>query len=405
MQKETFTEDPPSSKEEQQERVRKEERPDAPSKPGRMARWMGTLAQMGLGESAIRLGTNVLSVLLALTVVWLMHTFYQQAQPDQGEIPAVGEPTPTPGFSLASLPMDMEASFEGVNRSVSLHTIIPNRPRLEVITYTVEQGDTVFGIAEKFGLNPETVLWGNYFSLRDDPHNLTPGQELNILPVNGTYYEWNAGDGLNGVAVYFGVEPGTIVNFPANHLDPQNIGDYVSPNIEPGTWLVIPGGKREFVTSWSAPIGVTRDNPAIAHYLGAGACGPISGGLIGFGTFIWPTDNHYLSGNDYSPESNHRGIDLSGNEGDPIYASDSGVIVYAGWNDYGYGNMIIIDHGRDWQTLYAHLSVINVSCGQSVSQGEIIAAMGSTGRSTGSHLHFEIMHTQYGKVNPWNLLP
>jgi murein DD-endopeptidase MepM/ murein hydrolase activator NlpD len=91
--------------------------------------------------------------------------------------------------------------------------------------------------------------------------------------------------------------------------------------------------------------------------------------------------------------------------GSPVYATDAGVIVYAGWNDYGYGNMIIIDHGHDWQSLYAHLSTINVVCSQSVGQGDIIGAFGSTGNSTGPHLHFELMNTIYGKVNPWNFLP
>ncbi len=82
----------------------------------------------------------------------------------------------------------------------------------------------------------------------------------------------------------------------------------------------------------------------------------------------------------------------------------SGVVVYAGWNDWGYGYVIVLDHGNGWQTLYAHLSTVNVVCGQSVYQGDVIGAMGSTGNSTGAHLHFEIMHDEYGKVNPHNFL-
>jgi murein DD-endopeptidase MepM/ murein hydrolase activator NlpD len=80
------------------------------------------------------------------------------------------------------------------------------------------------------------------------------------------------------------------------------------------------------------------------------------------------------------------------------------VVVYAGWNDWGYGNMVLLDHGNDWQTLYAHLSQINVVCGESVGQGGVVGLMGSTGNSTGSHLHFE-MHTGSTKVNPWDFLP
>ncbi|MCX6068556.1 MAG: M23 family metallopeptidase, partial [Chloroflexi bacterium] len=177
-----------------------------------------------------------------------------------------------------------------------------------------------------------------------------------------------------------------------------------NPNIKPGTWLIVPGGTRAY-TSWSAPVGVTRTNPAIARVMGAGSCGKISDGAVGLGYFIWPANKHYLSGFDFSPDTNHRGIDIAGNTGEPIYSVDAGVIVYAGWNDWGYGNMIMVDHGNGWQSLYGHLNSIAVICGQSVDQGTVMGTIGSTGRSSGSHLHFELMHTLYSKVNPWSFLP
>ena len=90
--------------------------------------------------------------------------------------------------------------------------------------------------------------------------------------------------------------------------------------------------------------------------------------------------------------------------GNPIFAADNGVIVYAGWNDYGYGEMVVIDHGYGWQSLYAHLSVINVGCGQEVFRGDTIGLMGSTGNSSGPHLHFELRSDEYGRVNPWDFL-
>jgi murein DD-endopeptidase MepM/ murein hydrolase activator NlpD len=80
-------------------------------------------------------------------------------------------------------------------------------------------------------------------------------------------------------------------------------------------------------------------------------------------------------------------------------------VVYAGWNNFGYGNIVVIDHGNGWQTLSAHLASIAVACGQSVFQGSTIGAMGSTGKSSGPHLHYEMMHDEYGKVNPWDFLP
>ncbi len=373
--------------------------------PNILTRWLEMLARMGLGENLLRLGTNMLLLLVVVVVVWLMQSFYQQA-PNPAYVRNVlaAGPTPTPSVNVGVVQPPAAGGFNGIPRLANIHTTIPNRPRQEIATYVVQAGDTVFGIAEKYGLRPQTILWGNYFTLLDDPHRLRPGQELNILPVNGTYYQWQAGDGLNGVSKFFGVTPEDIINFPANHLDPNTVGDYANPNIEPGTMLIVPGGTREFI-SWSAPIGVTRDNPAKAGVLGPGACDPVNGGAVGYGTFVWPANDHYLSGFDYSPETNHNGIDIAGETGEATYAVDAGVIVYAGWNDWGYGNMIMVDHGTGWQSLYAHLSALNVVCGQSVGQGEVIGAIGSTGNSSGSHLHFELMHTYYSKVNPWDFLP
>jgi hypothetical protein len=200
--------------------------------------------------------------------------------------------------------------------------------------------------------------------LGDNPHNLRPGQELNIMPVDGTYHRWSEGDGLNGVSKFFGVTAEEIIDYPGNNLDPNTIGDWAHPNIEAGTWLIIPGGQREFV-SWSAPE-IPRDNPGVARVLGPGACGAITDGAIGVGVFIWPANAHFLSGFDFSPGANHFGIDIDGETGDPVYAADNGVVVYAGWNNWGYGNVVVINHGNGWQTLYAHLDTFYVSCGQSV---------------------------------------
>lgn len=292
----------------------------------------------------------------------------------------------------------VEAS--GVQRRTQGHTEIPTRPRLDVIKYVVQQGDSLFGIAERFGLKPETVLWGNYDILQDDPHSLQPGQELNILPVDGTAYTWNSGDGLNGVAKFFGVSAQDILDWPGNQLDPEV--DPGNPAIQPGTLLVIPGGYREIPT-WRSPR-ITRSNPGVASILGPGACGAIYDGPVGTGAFAWPTPLRYLSGFDYNPSLGHPAIDIAGNTGHVITASDSGVVVYAGWNDWGYGLVVVVDHGNDWQTLYAHLSQVNVNCGSSVFQGNVVGLMGCTGNCSGSHLHFEVRYGD-GFVNPWNVLP
>jgi hypothetical protein len=369
------------------------------------------LTQAGLGTTVYRLGTASLTlaiILLAVVGIRIFYLHFQQPVSSQSKVAALAAeaPTPTPTAIPAELPSfisDQTGYEQGIFRLTLLHTTIPSRPRTEIITYTIQTGDTIFGIAEMFGLKPETILWGNYYTLTDDPHNIRPGVVLNIMPTDGTYHRWSEGEGLNGVAHGYDVTPDVIVNWPGNHLNPTTLGDYSHPNIEPGTMLFVPGGERDFVT-WSAPR-ISRDNPGVAKILGPGFCGTIVDGAVGTGSFIWPANNHWLSGYDYSPSTNHFGIDIAGGLGDAVYAADNGVIVYAGWNDWGYGNVIVIDHGNGWQTLYAHLSVLNVGCGYSVYQGDVIGAFGSTGNSSGPHLHFEMLNESYGKVNPWNFLP
>lgn len=118
-------------------------------------------------------------------------------------------------------------------------------------------------------------------------------------------------------------------------------------------------------------------------------------------TFLWPTTERFISGYHFS--SVHPAIDIGGAEGNPIYAVDAGVVVYSGWSDYGYGYLIVLDHGTGWQSAYAHLSAIAVTCGQSVYQGGYIGALGTTGNSSGLHLHFELS-INGAKVNPINYL-
>jgi hypothetical protein len=382
-----------------------------PTKVSRLSLIWERLSHAGLGETVYRLGTAFLTIALILLAVVGMRLFYlhfQQSEVSQpGDAALAAEAaTPTPTAIPAIMPVftvDGPAYKHGISRLALIHTTIPSRPRTEIITYTVQTDDTIFGIAEMFGIKPETILWGNYYTLTDDPHNLLPGVVLNIMPMDGTYHRWSEGEGLNGVAHGYDVAPEVIVNWPGNHLDPVTLGDYSHPSIEPGTMLFVPGGHRDFVT-WSAPR-ISRDNPGVARILGPGSCGTIVDGAVGTGSFIWPTVNHWLSGYDYSPSTNHFGIDIAGTLGDAVFASDNGVIVYAGWNNWGYGNVVVIDHDGGWQTLYAHLSSFNVGCGQSVYQGDVIGAIGSTGNSSGPHLHFEMLNESYGKVNPHNFLP
>ncbi len=321
--------------------------------------------------------------------------------PMQLAITEIPPQTPAPSLlRIEDLPPFAEAQEIGITRLSDVYTIIPTRPRMGLLKYQVQQGDTLFAIAEKFELKPESILWGNWYELDGDPHYLAPGQDLSILPIDGAVHRWTAGEGLNGVASFYGVTAEDILDWPGNELDP--VLDLANPAIEDGTALIVPGGKRD-PPSWQL-VRITRSNPSTASILGPGACAAVSSGPIGDGFFGWPSSNRVVTGNPYIPGV-HEAIDIGGGAGSGIFASDDGVVVYAGWNDWGYGYTAVIDHGNGWQSLYAHNSQIKVSCGQAVFQGNVIASMGSTGNSTGAHVHFELRSDAYGRVNPLNFLP
>ncbi len=400
-----FKEDSPNSDELNKQKRKKGASSTSHGKPSFFSRWMNNLAQMGLGESLLRVGTNLFSILAIGLIIFLVQAFYRQTSNQLSENNGQAS-VPAPTAVIVANPiaaLDIPI-ISGIARGAQIHTNIPSRPRDDITKYEVQKGDTINGIADKYGLQPKTIFAANYAILQDNPDYLFPGQELQILPVDGVIWEWVGGISFGSWADYFQVKPEDIINYPANNLDIKSVGDPQLANIPVGKWLVIPGGKYEYHMAGLIPLGITRTNPASAQVGGAGFCPPVSGGAVGIGIFIFPTDKHVLSGYDYSEKTNHRGIDLAGNLGDNIYATDGGVIVYAGWNDYGYGNMVMIDHGTGFQSLYGHMSQLFVSCGQSVSQGAVIGAVGSTGHSSGPHLHFEV-RTMSTVINPWNVLP
>ncbi len=355
---------------------------------------------------AFRVVVNLAAVALVLFVAFLIWQRFNTKSVEAvspasvSDVPGSNsQPSKNSSVDLIPLATPVTSLGNGIPRWISLNTIIPTRPRSNVITYTVHTGDNLFGIAETYGLKPETLLWGNYDTLKDNPHLLSPGQILNILPVDGAYYQWKEGDTINGVADYYNVDPEDIISYPGNDFDLTQAKDG-NPGVEPGAWLIIPGGTRP-IKDWGPPA-ISRSNPAVAKYYGPGSCGAVYEGAFGTGTFIWPTTEHFISGYHYS--AIHRAIDIGGALGNPVVASDSGVVVYAGWSNFGYGNLIVIDHGGGWQTAYAHLNSIAVRCGQSVYQGGYIGALGTTGNSTGPHLHFEMVY-QGTKPNPLDYLP
>jgi murein DD-endopeptidase MepM/ murein hydrolase activator NlpD len=352
-----------------------------------------------LSTRFLLIGAWLLAISFVLGVVYVgwQVRVSKTAQPEEPLVAAL----PTETFVVedanqAELPPFASAQFSAVvNRRTDMHTIIPTRPREEAILYTVSLGDSVFGIAQKFSISPETVLWANYDTLRDNPDSLSPGMELNIPPVNGVYYQWQEGDTFEGVASKFKADSKDILNWPGNKLDLTN------PVVDPGQWVMVKDGEREF-QQWIVPQ-IAREKSGVSKSVyGPGACDGSYEGAYGSGFFAWPTASHYLSGNDYW--SGHLGIDIAGAVGDGIFASDSGVVVFAGWSTTGYGYMVMIDHGTGYLTVYGHMSTVTTSCGASVYQGGYIGAVGSTGNSTGAHLHFEVRYMG-GFINPWYVLP
>lgn len=270
-------------------------------------------------------------------------------------------------------------NLESLQRIALPFTIVPERPREALETYAVQSGDTILGIATKYGLEPETLLWANP-AIERNPDRISIGDQIKILPVNGVLHVVKAGDTLSSIAAKYKVTAEAIVGHTGNAFKS------ISDALVIGTEVVVPGGQKQIV---SQQVVTSYNGPAPA------------GSAKGSGAFLWPTSGSitqkYWSG--------HAAIDIGSWTGAPVKAADGGYVVEAGrgWSS-GYGNHVVIDHGNGFRTLYAHLNSIFVSAGESVSKGTQIGTVGNTGNSTGPHLHFEVLY-QGVRRNPYSYLP
>jgi murein DD-endopeptidase MepM/ murein hydrolase activator NlpD len=256
-------------------------------------------------------------------------------------------------------------------------TKITKRLRPETITYVVEPGDTISTIAENFEISVNTILWENNLSAYSI---IRPEDQLAILPMTGVSHKVTKGETLGSIAKKYEVEEEKIVEF--NDLAEDSV-------LQPDRKLLIPGG-RGVTRSYEPP--AYSGLSALKDLVKAPGAKPVSGNKMN-----WPTEGRRIT-QYYSWR--HHAMDVANKKGTPIYAADAGVVEYIGWGT-GYGNQIIIDHGGGKKTRYAHLSKFSVDKGQTVDKGETIAAMGSTGWSTGPHLHFEVIINGV-KQNPLN---
>lgn len=248
----------------------------------------------------------------------------------------------------------------------SLNSIFDNGERNQIIKYTVQPGDTLGQVANDFGVSANSLIWAN--NLKDSDY-LSAGQELKIPPVSGVIHIVRQGDTVQTIAKKYSANEEKIAEF--NALPKEG-------SLQVGQELVVPDGKIQVAGQYIA----YTSNVRFARLPNLG------------GFFFLP-----VQGRNWGRIHGRNGIDVANLCGTPIYAAANGSIIASresGWNG-GAGKYLKISHGNELYTLYAHLSRLLVSGGESVSRGQLIGLMGSTGRSTGCHLHFEV----HGARNPY----
>lgn len=233
----------------------------------------------------------------------------------------------------------------------------------QIFLYTVRRGDTLGAIAKLFGVSVNTILWANNFT---DPRALVPGEQIVILPVSGVKHEVQKGDTVASLAQKYRGSIEEILRF--NGLAPDE-------KLVVGSFVIIPNGEL----AGAAPLTSQVTSPFAnlpfyeGYYIRPIVGGRRSRGLHGF-----------------------NGVDLANSCGLPILASADGEVIIArtsGWNG-GYGRYVVVAHPNGTQTLYAHMRELMVTAGQAVRQGDVIGSIGSSGNSTGCHVHFEIRGAQ-----------
>lgn len=263
--------------------------------------------------------------------------------------------------------------------------------------YIVREGDTVSGIAKMFGVTTGTVLASN-----DIPKGgaLKVGQKLIILPVTGIPYTVKTGDTLASVAKKYGGDPDEIASY----------NELADGSLTVGSEIIIPNGEIPAPTQSTSPSQTSRNTPAPTRT--RGVVGPSSifannpkepahnigevGTLNQVSYYIAPVAHYVRTQGIHG----YNGVDLAAPVGTPLVASAAGDVVIAkdgGWNG-GYGSYVVIQHDNGSQTLYGHMSEVDVYDGEHVQQGQVIGEIGSTGKSTGAHVHFEIRN---GIRNPF----
>lgn len=335
----------------------------------------------------IRVTAHFTIVALALTAIMLSGAGLPAPQAAvsssfESQIDAAAEievtPSPTPAGDTGWY---ASSELDTISRNPDPHTSFPERSRAQVVTYTIQQDDNIFNIAAQLGLEPQTIVWSNRETIQDAPWLIQPGMELFILPVDGVYHTVRAGESVESIAEEYDVDPEALYNEWNDLEEGQRLRE--------GMLLVVPGAQGEEV-AWKPPESSYASSSSSSYSYGV--CQGVSyTGPGANGWFILPTGSTRVSGWYFHDPRNptHIGLDYACDSGDPIYAADNGVVTISGWNG-GYGNMVEMSHGNGYVTRYGHFSQLAVGCGQPVRQGDLLGYCGTTGWSTGPHLHFEI---------------
>ena len=258
-------------------------------------------------------------------------------------------------------------------------------PNHDVEVYQVRGGDTVARIAASYGVSVDTILVENKLT---SVETIRPGQELRILPTTGIRHVVLDGETLEGIAKKYVVDVEDILEY--NDIEIEDV-------VQPGDELIIPNAKVK-----------VEPTPARKQYL-ANLKKPddyqqveVPNDYRGSNTeLIWPLPEARRLSQKFSRR--HPGIDIPCNNC-PVVAAADGIVEIAGYQRNGYGNTIVINHGHDVRTRYGHAWQILVSAGEQVSQGQVIMLSGSTGRSSGPHLHFEVRVSGNTAVNPLSVV-
>lgn len=289
--------------------------------------------------------------------------------------PIIAENNPFIARYLSQNQTTQDSVLSADVNEIPADTNISIKPPDRVRDYKVASGDTLASIAKKFDISVDTIKWANNIK----GQTIKPSQILKIPPVTGVVHIVASGDTVYSIAKKYKTDAQNIVNFPFNdYEDPETF------SITPGQTIIVPDGVVE------------EAKPVYKRYI---AGSQIAQGQQGTGSFIWPTTGEITQ----YPVWYHMAVDIANRSAPPVYAADTGTVTFASCVRGSYGCHIIIDHANGYQTLYGHLSQIGVNVGQGVARGAQIGVMGSTGRSTGTHLHFEVRSGGH-QLNPLNFL-